>query len=485
MRIPVKSLLCLLAPIILFTCRSADDFQGGVTDAGDSDPSIYFSLKKDAAPRAAVLTFTSAEGIAFFDAFVTDEVIRRLSSAKNLKLVERSRMDLILQEHELAQSGLVSGREALRLGTLLTVDYLVTGSYAYRGEAILVRGRTMDARTAKIESTFAFSIPYRGKKAEIPVESEIKGDKGCESVQRPVLLALRDLSTPAAVERAVDRAIRVPWNKPCGRVHMKVTSEFSAGNLYPRRYHEFLVKTLEAMESPRDEYYTIQEIFSYFARDGNISEFEWAAAREILKKAWHSFHQKYFFKPDRYSGAVIRRRATELLELARKGEIGRPYAYTEYKVASDLLAAPSVRGSEKGIAFSLFLIRSIRNPAGAPYKEREHFFREITDCYEDTLSPEHRRESLDLLIAFMKPLSGDKEYNDKLWHFLYSLEKKMREKPSAYIPHLPYAPADLARINSELRENLCRRREAGEGSYDENDLADYMRRHGVRCPGGR
>lgn len=485
MRILIKSLPRFLVIFTLFTCGSLDDFRSGEAGDTDTDPSIYFLRQTEPSRRAAVLRFASEEGIAFFDAYVTDEVIRRLSAAKNLRLVERSRIDLVLQEHELVQSGLVSEKDALRIGTLLTADYLVAGSYRYKSETILVRGRTIDAKSGKIENTFSFKIPYRGKKTEITERDEIKGDKGCEGVQRPVLLALRDLSTPSTVERAVDRAIEVPWKKPCGRIHMKVTSEFGAGNLYPRRYHEFLVKTLEAMEAPGDEYYTVQEIFSYFARDGNISEFEWAAAREILKRGWHPFHLKYFFKPDRYSGVVIRRRATELFDLARRKEIGRPYAYTEYKIGSDLLAAPYIRSSEKGIAFTLFLLRSIRDPAGAPPREADHFFREITGCYMETLTPEYRKESLELLIAFMKSLSPNSEYDDRMWRFVHTLDEKIREKRSAYIPHLPYDPADLARINSELRESLCRRRMAGEGSYDEKDLADYMRRYGVRCAGER
>ncbi len=483
MRIFIKLLPCILVVFTLLSCSSLDDFQSG--EAGDTDPAIYFSRQTEPSRRAAVLRFTSEEGIAFFDAYVTDEVIRRLSAAKNLRLVERSRIDLVLQEHELIQSGLVSEKDALRIGTLLAADYLVAGSYRYKSETILVRGRILDAKSGKIENTFAFRIPYKGKKAEIPGRDEIKGDKGCEGVQRPVLLALRDLSTPSAVERAVDRAIEIPWKKPCGRIHMKVMSEFGVGNLYPRRYHEFLVKTLEAMEVPGDEYYTVREIFSYFARDGSISEFEWAAAREILKRGWHPFYLKYFFKPDRYSGVVIRRRATELFELARRKEIGRPYAYTEHKIGSDLLAAPFTRSSEKGIEFTLFLLRSIRDPAGAPPKERDHFFREITGCYMETLTPEYRKESLDLLMAFMKSRPPDKEYDDKLWNFVSNLDEKLREKRSRYIPQLPYDPADLARINSELRESLCRHQRASAGTYPEKAVGDYMRRYGVRCAGER
>ena len=62
----------------------------------------------------------------------------------------------------------------------------------------------LDAASGSIESTFAFPIPYRGTTVKAPPADTITTDKGCEAVQRPVLLALRDLSTPPAVENAVD-----------------------------------------------------------------------------------------------------------------------------------------------------------------------------------------------------------------------------------------------------------------------------------------
>ncbi len=481
MNYSAKPFLIAFALVLSLTCRSADDFQAGDAAGGDSDPSLYFS--RLAGPsRAAVLTFSPADGgIEFFDAFVTDEVIRRLSAAKNLTLVERSRIDLVIQEHELAQTGVVTLKDATRLGTLLAADRLVMGSYAYKKETIFVRGRVLDAASGRVENTFAFPIPYRGTAAKAPPADSITTDKGCEAVQRPVLLALRDLSTPSAVENAVDRAIAVPWKKPCGRIHQKVASDFSYTKLYPRRYHVFLVKTLEAMESPQDEYYTVQDIFSYFARDGVITEFEWAAAREVLKKAWHPFHLKYFFNPDRYSEVVIKRRITELLDLARKNEIGRPYALSEYRIADNLITAPFTRSTDKGIAISLFILSSLRDPAAAPAKHAKTFFNVMTGCYKETFSPELRKESMDLLIAFLKKRTPDDDYAEELYWFLRTVDEKSREKRKPYMPGLPYDPADLRKINDELRPYLCLRQKISIGTYHEKEVGDYLRRYGVRC----
>ena len=488
MRILFKTLILIIAVLNLFTCRSIEDAdESGEFAYVDYDPSLYFD-KQSSSSRAAVLTFTSMSGgIAFFDAFVTDEVIRRLSAVKNLKLIERSRIDLVMQEHSLAQSGIISGKDAAQLGKLLSVDHLVTGTYNYKEKTIFVRGRIMNANSGKIQKAFGFRIPYTGARRSIPADDTIEPEKGCEGIQRPVLLALRDLSTPHAVKLAVDRAIEVPWKKPCGRIHRKVTSDFSYANLYPERYHMFLAKTLESMERPKEEYYTIREIFSYFAQDGRITEFEWTAAREVMKRGWHQFHLKYFFKPNKYNEVVMRRRVLELLSLARKKEIGRPFAFSEYKIGRDLLTRPFLRNTEKGIAFSLFIIRSLNNPASAPAKEAKLFFRIITSCYKETRMPEYRRKSLDLLIGFLKSRPPDSQYADSLWSFLHKIDEEIREKKkrNPYIPYLPYSTADLQRINAKLREYLCLRYTTGRGSYSEKELRDYLRRYRVRCSSER
>ena len=489
MRILLKTILFTVAVLPLFTCSSTENISGKSHYVYiDYDPVLYFKENSFPSRRAAVITFKSMDGgITLFDAFVTDEVIRRLSNVKNLKLVDRNNIDLILHEHALAQSGIVSSRDAIELGKLLTVDHIIAGTYNYKENTIFARGRILDAVTGKIQKPFGFSIPFSGLKKKTPPDENVTPDRGCEAVQRPVLMALRDLSTPAAVNNAVEQAVKVPWKKPCGKIHRRVISEFAYSNLYPQRYHEFLARTLEAMEKPGKNYYTVREIFSYFARDGRITEFEWAAGREILKRGWHPFHLKYFFRPDKYSMPVMRRRARELLELARNNEIGRPYALSEYKIGKDLLTRPFLRNTESGIDFSLFILRSMNNPAGAPPKISDTFFSVITACYRDTLSPGYRRESMDILISFLKSRTPDEKYADRLWYFLYTIDRKIigGKKRDKYIPCLPYNPEDLKKINTELVEYLCLRKKSGAGSYSEKEIQDYFRRYGVKCSSGR
>jgi hypothetical protein len=90
-----------------------------------------------------------------------------------------------------------------------------------------------------------------------------------------------------------------------------------------------------------------------------------------------------------------------------------------------------------------------------------------------------------MLIGFLKARPPDEEFADLLWSFLRTVDEKIREKRMPYIPHLPYDPADLKRINTELHEYLCLQQRTIAGSYSEKEFGDYMRRYGVYCAAER
>jgi len=486
----IKILALSLAAMMAGQCKSSGGHSssGGAFPDIEVDPASSFLSSPEKSHAAAVLLFQSDGGsIARFDAFVTDDVIRRLSRAKNLKLIERTRLDLVLAEQKLGESGLISKNDAIKIGSILPVDSVVAGTYRYRDEKIRVNGRIVDVTTGKVRDTFSFTIPYPARKPAA-VDAPVKTDTGCERVQKPVILALRDLTTPPAVNRAVEEAIRIPfYKKPCGMVHRKVMWEFERGNLYPAQYHEFLYRTLENMEDPREDYYAVQDIFSYFASDKKITETEWAAARETLKRGWHRFHLKYLFNVQRYPAAVVNRRAEELLQLARKREIGRPYALSEYRIAADILSRGFMRNTEEGIDFSLFLIDQVRNLHEAPDKEMKSFFGMLESCYKGSLSRESQNRALDLMIRLVKPREPEKNLAHDLWNFASQTDEKIREKKkkSRYLKEPVYEPVDVNRLNREFAPWLCLNQAEWKGTYSGKDVDAYMKRHRIACPATR
>jgi hypothetical protein len=82
--------------------------------------------------RLAVVPFTSStpgnQGNNFGE-YLTELVIGQVSEKSQFKLFERSRLDAIFKENELMLSGMMNPSEAIKIGQLLPIDMLFSGSY--------------------------------------------------------------------------------------------------------------------------------------------------------------------------------------------------------------------------------------------------------------------------------------------------------------------------------------------------------------------
>jgi hypothetical protein len=74
-------------------------------------------------------------------------------------VVERSRLDEVLREQELALSDLVEPGRAVRVGKILAADYLVTGTVIAMSESVVIFSRIINVETAVIESAAQVIIP--------------------------------------------------------------------------------------------------------------------------------------------------------------------------------------------------------------------------------------------------------------------------------------------------------------------------------------
>jgi len=107
----------------------------------------------DSIPTAAVVTF-EALGASRQDAEILTERFRTEIAARNaFRLVERARMDEILREQGLQQSGCTSTECAVQTGRLLGVRRTVAGSISHLGSTWSVSAREIDVETGEILRT--------------------------------------------------------------------------------------------------------------------------------------------------------------------------------------------------------------------------------------------------------------------------------------------------------------------------------------------
>jgi len=117
----------------------------------------FAAAQTDTRPVVVVFSFANSSiGAAKgdFDGLSTgiqDLLITDLASNSKVRLVDRSRISDILQEHDLARSGQVDPETAVRVGKILGAQYAITGGFmADKSGSAVMTGRTIDIETTQI-----------------------------------------------------------------------------------------------------------------------------------------------------------------------------------------------------------------------------------------------------------------------------------------------------------------------------------------------
>jgi len=93
----------------------------------------------------------SAKGVSSMDASVVSDFLREeLVNTKVYRVVERSNMELILNEHKFQMSGCTSEECAVQLGQLLNVQKVITGSVSTLGKKYYISIRLIDVEKGEI-----------------------------------------------------------------------------------------------------------------------------------------------------------------------------------------------------------------------------------------------------------------------------------------------------------------------------------------------
>lgn len=115
--------------------------------------SLAFAPKGFAEPKERTLSVlyfantTNNPDAAWLSKGLADMLVSDLAASGAFSIVEREELQKVLQEQELALSGLVDEQSAPRIGKLLGANLLVVGSYIYKGTDL-----RFDAKAVEVES---------------------------------------------------------------------------------------------------------------------------------------------------------------------------------------------------------------------------------------------------------------------------------------------------------------------------------------------
>jgi len=83
----------------------------------------------------------------------SEAIIYKLAKIPAFTVVERSRLNIVLDEWALAQSGIVNAESAVEIGNILQADILIIGSYQVSDDYIVTTARYVDVVTGKVLDT--------------------------------------------------------------------------------------------------------------------------------------------------------------------------------------------------------------------------------------------------------------------------------------------------------------------------------------------
>ena len=117
------------------------------------------AASQDTRPTVAVLYFDNnsigrdAADYAGMGKGVADLLITDLSAAANVRVVERERIEALLQEQNLAKQGQIDPATAVRLGRILGARHMISGGFMSTGDRMVLTARAFDVETGQIVNT--------------------------------------------------------------------------------------------------------------------------------------------------------------------------------------------------------------------------------------------------------------------------------------------------------------------------------------------
>lgn len=120
-------------------------------------PALAGAQTPDSRPGIAVFQFNNggsyganAEDLDALQVGLQELVLTELSMNTNLRIVDRVRLNEMLQEQGLAQSGRVDAQTAARIGKLVGARYAVTGGFIDNNGDFRMNGRVVDVETGEV-----------------------------------------------------------------------------------------------------------------------------------------------------------------------------------------------------------------------------------------------------------------------------------------------------------------------------------------------
>lgn len=126
---------------------------------GELSKQISDGLTENQKQTIAVIEFVDLEGrTTNFGRFVAEELITRLYQTKKFKVIERQLLNKVVAEQKLSVTGMIDQTSAQKLGKLLGVDAIASGTVTDLGKTLRINARLISTGTGEVFAVAAAEI---------------------------------------------------------------------------------------------------------------------------------------------------------------------------------------------------------------------------------------------------------------------------------------------------------------------------------------
>ncbi len=143
-----------------FPSYAADDLETGIQEVAKQ---LSAAMVGGKVKKVAIVEFPDLNGYqSALGQFIAEELITQLSIGANagqFDVVERRQLMRVLQEQELSDSSLFDAQSISKIGKILGIEAIITGSIADLGTDVKINARVISVETAKVFGAASAKIP--------------------------------------------------------------------------------------------------------------------------------------------------------------------------------------------------------------------------------------------------------------------------------------------------------------------------------------
>src|SRR6185503_7744131 len=156
---PMRSTILFILIFLLpgsTVIQAQNGLEQRVSDLGQK---ISTGLTENQKRTIAVVEFADLRGnVTDFGRFLAEELITKLYETRKFKVIERQLLNRVIAEQKLSLTGVVDPTSAQKLGKLLGVDAIASGTITDLGTSLRVNARLIDTSTAEIFAVASIEI---------------------------------------------------------------------------------------------------------------------------------------------------------------------------------------------------------------------------------------------------------------------------------------------------------------------------------------